>query len=365
MATSLGRRTYVDVLRGLAVLVMIEAHVIDSWTRAADRDSTAFGWSLILGGFGAPLFLFLAGIAVPLSAASKARRIGDDRTAALAVQKRGLEIFLLAFVFRLQALVLSGGAPLTLLKVDILNIMGPAIVATALLWGLASSTRARLITFTAATAAIAFSTPVVRASGWLAWLPDPIEGYIRPIRGLTNFSMFPWGAFVPAGAVCGTLIDCARTSAEDRRLNAGFALGGAAVASLAFAASFFPTPYARSDFWTSSPCFFFMRAGLLTFTIAVAYAWDRRSGAGQRAMRLMGQTSLFIYWIHVEMVYGLISTPLHAALTLPLAWIALALFCSWMLLCAALKVRVAKWWASDGWAVAIRGQSRPGAQKQA
>src|SRR3982750_2078853 len=68
MTTGVGRRTYLDVLRGVAVLVMIEAHVIDSWTRVADRGTTAFGWSLILGGFGAPLFLFLAGVAVPLSA---------------------------------------------------------------------------------------------------------------------------------------------------------------------------------------------------------------------------------------------------------------------------------------------------------
>jgi len=92
------RRTYLDVLRGVAVLVMIEAHVIDSWTRVADRRSRAFGESLILGGFGAPLFLFLAGVAVAMSAGSKARRTGDSRAAVRAVQRRGLEIFLLAFL---------------------------------------------------------------------------------------------------------------------------------------------------------------------------------------------------------------------------------------------------------------------------
>ena len=90
MTSSAARRTYLDVLRGLAVLIMIEAHVIDSWTTAADRGSRAFGRSLILGGFGAPLFLLLAGVAVALSAGSKARRLGDDRLAARAVEKRVL-----------------------------------------------------------------------------------------------------------------------------------------------------------------------------------------------------------------------------------------------------------------------------------
>ena len=36
MTDAVGRRTYLDVLRGLAVLMMIEAHVIDSWTRVAN-----------------------------------------------------------------------------------------------------------------------------------------------------------------------------------------------------------------------------------------------------------------------------------------------------------------------------------------
>src|SRR5689334_20457711 len=115
---------------------MIEAHVIDSWTRAADRGSRAFGESLILGGFGAPLFLFLAGIGAVLSAGSKARRSGDDAGAARAVQKRGLQIFALAFLFRLQSWVLGGfTAPAwSMLKVDILNVMGPAIIVAAMLW---------------------------------------------------------------------------------------------------------------------------------------------------------------------------------------------------------------------------------------
>ncbi len=367
MTNAVGRRTYLDVLRGLAVLVMIEAHVIDSWTRVADRGSSAFGWSLILGGFGAPLFLFLAGVAIPLSAGSKARKSGEVQRAALAVEKRGLEIFLLAFLFRIQAFVLSGSSPNAILKVDILNIMGPSIVATAFLWGLATSARSRVFLFATTTAAIALSTPIVRALGWLAWLPDPIEGYLRPVPGLTNFSIFPWAAFVPAGAVTGVLIDRARTPAAEARLNAGFAVGGALLAAGAYAASFLPTPYARSNFWTSSPSFFFLRywpddaghRGCLCVGTA------RSAGKRWSPLRLLGQTSLFIYWIHVEMVYGLISTPLHASMTLRQAWAALGVFCLFMLLCAFLKVRVANWWKRDGWAVALRGHSSHGAQKQA
>src|ERR1051326_8449616 len=69
-------RSYLDVMRGVAVLIMIEAHLIDSWTRAADHQSHWFRQSMVLGGFAAPLFLFFAGVAVAMSAGSEGRRAG-------------------------------------------------------------------------------------------------------------------------------------------------------------------------------------------------------------------------------------------------------------------------------------------------
>ena len=110
---------------------MIEAHLLDSWTRFPDRQTGQFAYAMVLGGFGAPLFLFLAGVAVPLSAGSKARRTGDIDGASRAVVRRGLEVFGLAFLFRIQAWVLGWSSPRSLLKVDILNIMGPSIMAAA------------------------------------------------------------------------------------------------------------------------------------------------------------------------------------------------------------------------------------------
>jgi uncharacterized membrane protein len=350
MTSSANRRTYLDLLRGIAVLIMIEAHVIDSWTRTSERASVAFGRSLILGGFGAPLFLFLAGIAVALSAGSKARRMGDDRKAAWLVARRGAEIFALAFLFRLQAFIVSASPAWTLLKVDILNIMGPAIAISAWLWATTHSRTGRLLTFAIVTAGLALATPIVRAVSWLGPLPDFIEGYLRPIPGLTNFAVFPWAAFVPAGAFVGVILDDARQPATERRVNAGLALGGAALVVGAYEASFLPTPYAHSSFWTSSPSFLFLRVGILVIAVAVSYAWEQRPSAGRRwsPLRLLGRSSLFIYWIHVEMVYGLVSLPLHGGLRLRWAWVALVVFWTFMLLCAMGKERTVRWWKAGG-----------------
>ena len=325
-------------------MIMIEAHILDSWTRFDQRDSPLFTVSMIVGGIGAPLFLFLAGVSVSLSAASKFRRTGDARFASRAVVRRGFQIFGLAFLFRLQACILSWGPWRTLLKVDILNIMGPGIIAAGAMWGWFRSTGGRCVAFAAATLGMALLTPPIRATPILNALPDPIEAHIRPRPGYTTFALFPWAGFVFAGAVPGVLLADAVSTSAERALIIRITLAGILLTLGAFAASFLPSPFARSDFWTSSPSYFLLRTGILTTAIGAAYAWEHRPGGDRRwsPLQQLGRTSLFIYWIHVEMIYGLAVRPLHKSMSLPAAWFAVFAFAAFMLVCSVAKERIAR-----------------------
>lgn len=345
------RRGYLDWLRGIAVLVMIEAHLVDSWTAPDWRETREFGWAIILGGLGAPLFLLLAGVAVSLSAGAKARRSGDHRAAAAAVVRRGLEIFGLAFLFRVQAWVLGWSSPRDLLKVDILNIMGPSIMAAAALWGLGRGPRSRGVLLAGATLAVPLLTPILREASVVLALPDPLRAYVRPVPGLSNFVFLPWMAFVFAGAAAGLLLDRARTREGERLVNLGLLSAGVLLSAGAFALSYLPSPYASSWFWTTSPAYFFLRTGLLVAAIGAAYLWESRPGGAARwsPVRQLGETSLFIYWIHVEMIYGLISEPLHRALGPVEVAVALVAFSLFMLLCSLVKERAVTAWAARPW----------------
>jgi fucose 4-O-acetylase-like acetyltransferase len=129
----------------------------------------------------------------------------------------------------------------------------------------------------------------------------------------------------------------------ERTLVIRIALTGALIAAGAFAASFFPSPYAHSEFWTSSPSYFLLRTGALTALIGVAYAWERRPwGKGRFSpLQQLGRTSLFIYWIHVEMIYGLAVRPLHKSMSFPAAALAIVAFFAFMLVCSIAKERLA------------------------
>jgi uncharacterized membrane protein len=290
-----------------------------------------FGYAMILGGLGAPLFLFLAGVAVVLSAESKFRKTGDFAGSWWAVQKRGWQVFGLAFLFRLQSYILSGGySALSLLKVDILNVMGPAIAMAAITGRTVRSKVARSVLFAAVAGAISLLTPIVRTSPLLAWLPDPVEWYVRPLPGRAHFTLLPWAGFVFAGATVGVVIDSLRTPDKARKLQMTLAVAAAMVVWLAHEASFQPPIFGRSDYWTTSASFFFLRVGLLTLLLPMGYLWEhaqiRHKISSWSPLEELGRASLFVYWIHVEMVYGFFSRPIRRGLSLEEAVAAYVLF---------------------------------------
>ncbi|PYR08698.1 MAG: hypothetical protein DMF99_17965 [Acidobacteria bacterium] len=316
------RRVYIDCARGVAVLLMIEAHTLDAWTRAASRSSIAYRNATILGGFAAPLFLWLAGLAVVLAATRAAARTGNRTRAVAAICRRGLEIFILAFLFRLQAFVVSPGShSVMILRVDILNVMGPAIVGAGVVWGLAETTTARVAAYAAIAAATAMVTPVVRASAAFDRLPTWVQWYMRPAGEHTTFTLFPWIGFVFAGGAIGALIAAARDEQRERQLLVILTAAGGALVALGLAAAARPSIYAASSFWTSSPTWFAIRVGIMMMALGAMYAAlkGRATTRGQGraifrvargfsaaidALARMGRSSLFIYWIHVELVYG-------------------------------------------------------------
>ena len=240
----MNRRGYIDWLRGISVLIMIEAHTLDAWTRLDARHNSTYGWAMIVGGFAAPGFLFLAGIALALAAGSRLRRGVTPGKAGALARRRAAQIFGLAFLFRLQSWLISGGDPVqVLLKVDILNIMGLSMLAAALLWSLGRSRWDRVVWMLAATVAVGMITPLVRAAPSLSPLPDPIEWYIRAIPGRGTFTLFPWSGFLLGGTAVGMWLDAARTPHDERRVNAAFAAMGLAVAVAAYGASLLPAIY--------------------------------------------------------------------------------------------------------------------------
>jgi uncharacterized membrane protein len=309
------RRGYIDWLRGVAVLIMIEAHTLDAWSTPAEHARYAYRLAAVIAGFAAPLFLFLAGVTVALAAGSRRRRGVADAEIVRIALRRGGWIFTLAVLLRVQSWVVSWGPFVpTVLKVDILHVMGLAMVVAALAWKFVRRARDRALALIALAAAVALAAPLVRHAAWVDALPTHLAWYFRLEPGWTQFTLFPWTGFLFAGAAIGMWLDAARTPDAEWRVNLALAAIGVVAAVSGYALSLLPPMYANVSFWTTSPTFFLLRIGLVMLMVAGAYAWNARSTSPSWLQRL-GAASLFVYWIHLELVYGSPTFWLHRRLT--------------------------------------------------
>ena len=159
----------------------------------------------------------------------------------------------------------------------------------------------RAIVLVTAALAVAMLTPIVRETTMFDWLPDPIEACVKPLPAYTGFTLLPWAGFVLAGRLLGygSARRAARTTSGESWC--GWLLGPSLVVC-GYALSL-PPLYRHSNFWTSSPTFS-LRVGVLVSLVPIAYAWTALVRGGRSPIQELGIASLFVYWVHVEMVYA-------------------------------------------------------------
>jgi len=352
------RLSYIDWMRGLACVLMFQTHCYDSWLRPDQRDSALFHWSQLGGTLPAPLFIFLAGLSMAL-VTERLREKGMARNAILRqTAMRGAEIFALGLLFRVQEFVLGyRGAPWTdLFRVDVLNILGLSMVfMAALCWITAApaSGNARLrgaIGALFAAVLVAMLTPPL----WTTWrprfLPWQLESYINGVHIFDKpqpwlFPLFPWSAFAFAGLAVGFVIFS--SFARHREGLFFFLLGLSGVAACYLSQIFDSSSirlYAVYDYWHANPNFLLMRCGILLIIAFLVYAWCRWGFAqiGFSPVIQLGNTSLLVYWVHIEFVYGGMSILPKRACSIPKATFGLLAIFLAMLALSLLRTRYKK-----------------------
>jgi len=307
-------------MRGLACLLMFQTHCYDSWLRPDLHDTRLYKLSQLGGTLPAPLFIFLSGVSFAL--VTEKLRVKGIARGAIARQtiRRGAEIFALGILFRIQEYILGyKWVPWTdMFRVDVLNILGISMMLMGILcWftaapAVSEARRKGIVSALLVAALVALVTPPL----WTTWrprfLPWPLETYINGSHTYNQpqhwlFPIFPWCAFAFVGLAVGFLVfsDFAR-----QRESLFFSsLGLAGIAAILLSMLFDALPirlYAVYDYWHSNPNFFLARCGVLLIILSLVYAWCKW-GFAQRGFSpviQLGQTSLLVYWVHIEFVYG-------------------------------------------------------------
>src|SRR3954468_16967524 len=96
------RLQYLDWMRGLGAVIMLQGHVFDSFLRNDLREGGAFVYSQFVGGMPPAIFLFLTGVTLAFLMDSNERKgLGPGARVAASLRRAGY-LFAVAFAFRLQ-----------------------------------------------------------------------------------------------------------------------------------------------------------------------------------------------------------------------------------------------------------------------
>ena len=297
------RLAFIDWVRGLAAIIMLQGHVFHSFTKPELRDSGGFVLSQFVGGMPPAIFLFLVGVTLSFRLDSRERQGVPPLGRVWAGLRRAGYLLGIAFLFRLQLWLFAWpGSPWTdLLRVDILNAMGLAVAVLSVMGLFTTADRVRLSAATGL--AIAAASPLVSQLNW-SGVPALLKSYLAPDP--QAFAFFPWAAFVAFGISAGSIVRLLKPDQTERAVQWAALLGLGLVVAGQYFANVPYSLYARSDFWLDSPWQILIKLGAILLLLAFAYLWTRQKVAQTRWswVRQFGTTSLLVYWVHIELVYG-------------------------------------------------------------
>jgi uncharacterized membrane protein len=314
------RLDVVDWLRGLAVVLMIQTHLYDAWVSPAAKLSDSYQWTRFLGGIPSRLFLLLVGVSMALRfESSLARHITARGKLIRSVQKRGLEILLLAYAFRVQEYLLGHMRQAVvdfpvywhdLFRIDILNCIAMSMLLVPYVAAPIRGRPAYLVTVATALAVIALG-PIVGPAHFPTWIPFWLSSYVGGQRPDSWFPIFPWAAWPLVGVALGHL--WVRASRDRRRQWWAFAATGVAgfllIQAVRAVRAIDPQiiRYPSELVQQMGPGSFFYRLGMNGVIALLGWIVVRFLGNRFSILRQFGRTSLLVYWIHIDLCYGLIA----------------------------------------------------------
>jgi uncharacterized membrane protein len=296
------RLTFVDWTRGLAATVMLQGHVFHAFTRPDLRTEGPYVLSQFVGGMPPAIFLFLTGVTLAFMMHRSDRQGLSGGRKIITALGRATFLFGIAMALRIQLWLFSWPHShwSDLLKVDILNCMGFGIAVLAVMSVFPALDRARLCAVLGVS--IAAAAPLISQLDW-SQAPLLLRNYLAP--DYNYFSFFPWAAFLAFGLSAGSILRATAPENMSRLMQwaclggFGLVLGGQYFSNLPYSV------YPKSEFWLDSPALVFIKLGLILVILAFAYLWTQ-FGAGETWswVRQLGTTSLLVYWVHIELVYG-------------------------------------------------------------
>jgi hypothetical protein len=209
--------------------------------------------------------------------------------------------------------------------------------------------------------AIAFASPLISQLDW-SGVPSILRSYIAP--DYNAFSFFPWATFLAFGMSVGSMIRITPAEMTDRLMQWTALAGAGMLIACQYFGNLGLSIYSKSEFWLNSPAQVLTKMGATLLLLSLAFLWTNYGAkSGWSWVRQFGTTSLLVYWVHIELVYGRWLWFWKSNLTVPQTVVAALAVILLMLAISTIKTyrhRIGTWLADMGWSFSPKPDRVPG-----
>lgn len=305
------RYVFIDLFRSTVIFLMLEGHVARTLLSASLQQTSLFQLHEFVHGLTAPAFLFAAGLTFVISTrhtwqAYHHPSLRLARRAGRILLILGLGLFLHLPFFSLRKILREGSLPemLQLFQCDVLACIGIGLALLHFILYFMKSERRFHRAVAVLAGVIVLGTPIVWEIDVLNFAPVPVAQLLNGKHG-SPFPLFPYLGFLLVGVLVskGFIDASVRGQAEAFRrrmllLGAGLLVAGIILDAVPVHI------YPVYDFWFTSPDYFLIRAGLLMAAFSGFMALSARLPAQPRVLTVLGRESLFVYILHLLIIYG-------------------------------------------------------------
>ncbi len=302
------RFLFVDLLRGWALLLMFEAHIVNAMLQPALKETGWFGILNFLNGLIAPSFLFISGFVFVLSTQQKKDKLREPGYALGKKLARIALIFLAGYSIHLPILSLrrlmnyySRSVVLSSFNVDILQCIAAGLLFIFIARLLIKSDKSYNIFLMASLILILFLSPFVWQVDFSKFMVIPLADYFNAMYG-SLFPLFPWMGFLLAGAVTCNYYLNARENNYEKKFIIIIIMAGAilAAAGKVLLADVFNLSLKLVE---PHPVFFFERLGWVLILLGALWYYAGWRQTKKSFVLDVGRESLLVYWLHLEVIY--------------------------------------------------------------
>ncbi len=309
MKKDITRFIFIDLLRGWALIIMIEVHIFNAFLIPSLKDTSWFTILNFINGLVAPSFLFVSGFAFIISTE---RRIEEIRKYGKYFWNKLLRIGLIFLAgyslhlpyFSFSKILGKSSEPHfnTIFNVDILQCIATGLLVLLLLKVLIKKDKIFYSILIFLTILISLISFLIWKIDFSRFLPIFFAAYFNQLFG-SFFPLFPWLFFLFSGAIFSRYYIISRDNNREKEfIMRNLVLG----LILIFIGHFFLSVLSGSSIAKirPNPLFLYERLGyVLTFSV-FCWLYVLKRETKTSFVLDVSRESLLIYWLHLEIIYA-------------------------------------------------------------